>query len=75
MSDKEKLKSLRESKGAAIGDEDIETAHYWTYSPGNGAVYWDEFYNAGIMAIGCHIYNYISRNNILHFTVPSLPMK
>ena len=52
MSDKEKLKSLRESKGAAIGDEDIETAHYWTYSPGNGAVYWDEFYNAGIMAIG-----------------------
>ncbi len=26
--------------------------HYWLYSPGLGAEYWDEFYNEGIMAIG-----------------------
>ena len=52
MSDRKKTQAQRGLKGAAIGDKDIETVHYWTYSPGNGAVYWDEFYNAGIMAIG-----------------------
>ncbi len=42
----------RESTGAAIADEGVETVHYWIYSPGNKAVYWDEFYNDGIMGIG-----------------------
>lgn len=41
-----------ESKRTGIGDEDIETVHYWVYSPGEGAYKWDEFYDEGIMAIG-----------------------
>ena len=36
----------------AIGDEQIRNLHYWLYSPGDGADHWDEFYKAGIMAIG-----------------------
>ncbi len=42
----------KKSKGAAVADEDVETVHYWIYAPGDGAVYWEEFYNAGIMGIG-----------------------
>lgn len=40
------------SKGAAVADEDVETVHYWIYSPGDGATIWDECYSKGIMAIG-----------------------
>jgi 5-methylcytosine-specific restriction protein B len=47
-----KSEAQRENKGAAVADEGIETVHYWIYSPGNGAEYWDEFYDAGIMGIG-----------------------
>ncbi len=47
-----KAEIQRENKGAAVADEGVETVHYWIYSPGNGAEYWDEFYNAGIMGIG-----------------------
>lgn len=39
-------------RGAAVADEDVETKRYWIYSPGNGAVLWDECYNNGFMAIG-----------------------
>ena len=39
-------------RGAAVADEDVETKRYWIYSPGNGAVLWDECYNNGVMAIG-----------------------
>lgn len=39
-------------KGAAVADEDVETTHYWIYSPGDGASIWDECYHQGIMAIG-----------------------
>ncbi len=42
----------KKSKGAAVADEDVETIHYWIYSPGDGAGSWDEFYNSGIMGIG-----------------------
>lgn len=38
--------------GDAIGDNDIQTTHYWIYSPGNNACMWNDFYNEGIMAIG-----------------------
>ena len=38
----------------ALGDDDIETVHYWLYAPGEGACMWDEFYNSGIMALGWH---------------------
>lgn len=36
----------------AIADEGTEDIHYWMYSPGDGAMYWDEFYETGIMGIG-----------------------
>lgn len=43
-----------ETKGgeATVGDEGVETVHYWLYSPGNGAAMWEEFYKQGIMGIG-----------------------
>lgn len=47
-----KVQAERETKGAALADEDVETTHYWIYSPGDGATIWDECYNNGIMAIG-----------------------
>lgn len=47
-----KAEAQRDSQGAAIADEGIKTIHYWIYSPGDGASYWDEFYGAGIMGIG-----------------------
>ena len=47
-----KVQAERESKGAALADEDVETTHYWIYSPGDGAAIWDECYSNGIMAIG-----------------------
>lgn len=45
-------KSKREDKGDALADADVETVHYWLYSPGEKASKWDAFYEAGIMAIG-----------------------
>lgn len=48
----EKAKAQRETKGAAVADDDVETTHYWLYSPGDGAAIWDECYSNGIMAIG-----------------------
>ena len=47
-----KIQTERETKGAALADEDVETVHYWIYSPGDSAANWDEFYSANIMAIG-----------------------
>ncbi|MDE7266037.1 MAG: GTPase, partial [Lachnospiraceae bacterium] len=49
--DKE-AQAQRETKGAAVADEDVEITHYWIYSPGDGAASWDEFYETGIMGIG-----------------------
>lgn len=51
------IKGNKKSKGNSaadliLGDSDIEKTHYWIYSPGNNAEKWDEFYAAGIMAIG-----------------------
>ena len=48
----EKAQTKREAKGAAMADEDVETTHYWIYSPGEGAGIWDEKKEKGIMAIG-----------------------
>lgn len=36
----------------ALGDEGVRTTHFWTYSPGDGAARWDDFYARGIMGIG-----------------------
>lgn len=40
------------SEENALGDEGIETTHYWTYSPGEGAERWYDFYARGIMGVG-----------------------
>lgn len=48
----EKKQSQARAKGAALADDDIETIHYWIYSPGKGAKIWDECYDNNIMAIG-----------------------
>lgn len=48
----EKAQTKREAKGASMADEDVETTHYWIYSPGEGAGIWDECCEKGIMAIG-----------------------
>lgn len=37
---------------SVLADDDVETVRYWIYSPGDNACKWDEFYEAGIMAIG-----------------------
>lgn len=39
-------------ENSAIVDEDTNAVHYWLYSPGKNAEYWEEFYANGIMAIG-----------------------
>ena len=49
---REKAQEEKKTKGAAVADEDVETTHYWIYSPGNDAAIWDECYADGIMAIG-----------------------
>ncbi|HQE49586.1 MAG TPA: AAA family ATPase [Fervidobacterium sp.] len=48
----EKVKSQRDEKGVGLADDDVDTVHYWIYSLGKNSVMWDEFYDAGIMAIG-----------------------
>lgn len=48
----EKANVLKEKKGAALADEDIEKKRYWMYSPGVNASIWEECYEKGIMAIG-----------------------
>ena len=35
-----------------LTDKNISKVRYWLYSPGKNAEKWEEFYNAGIMAIG-----------------------
>lgn len=47
-----KAEIQRENTGAALADEGVKTIHYWIYSPGDNASFWDEFYDSGIMAIG-----------------------
>ena len=47
-----KLQQDAAQKGAAVADDDVETIHYWIYSPGDGAAIWDECYKNGFMAIG-----------------------
>lgn len=48
----EKAQTKREQKGAGLADDDVETVHYWIYSPGDGACKWDEFYKRGVMGLG-----------------------
>lgn len=36
----------------SLSDDNSEKIRYWLYSPGDGAEKWEDFYSAGIMAIG-----------------------
>ena len=43
----------KNGKGSsADADNNVNTVHYWIYSPGENANMWNEFYQKGIMAIG-----------------------
>ena len=42
----------KKNKTSGLADDDVENVRYWIYSPGDNACKWDEFYKAGIMAIG-----------------------
>lgn len=44
--------AAEEAEENALGDEGVMTTHYWTYSPGDGAARWDDFYARGVMGIG-----------------------
>lgn len=48
----QKAQEEHDSTGAAIADQDVETVHYWLYSPGENAHIWGECLEKGIMAIG-----------------------
>lgn len=52
--EKKRVQAQREKKGAGLADEDVDTVHYWIYSPGDGARKWDEFYKRGVMGLGWH---------------------
>ncbi len=40
---------------------DPKKPRYWLYAPGEKAIYWDEFYQAGIMAIGWDVIGDLSK--------------
>lgn len=52
----------------SLGDEGVKTTHYWTYSPGDGAARWDDFYARGVMGVGWsklgNIEKYASKEDI-----------
>lgn len=64
----DKKQRKTKAKGAALADDDIETIHYWIYSPGKAAKIWDECYDNNIMAIGWDaigdLRNYNSKDEI-----------
>lgn len=49
---KEKRQEKHETIADPAADVDAQAVHYWIYSPGRSAEYWDEFCNSGIMGIG-----------------------
>ena len=49
---KKGVKATRDDKGAGLADEDVDTIHYWIYSPGDVAIKWEEFYLQSVMGIG-----------------------
>lgn len=45
-------KQMENSTVAVLGDEGVETARYWLYSPGKHAEKWKDFFDHEIMALG-----------------------
>lgn len=66
--EKKKAQEQREQKGSGLADEDVDTVHYWIYSPGDNACMWDEFYQRGVMGLGWHLIgdlsNYSSKDEV-----------
>lgn len=52
IKEQKKAKAALEQKGSGLADDDVETTHYWIYSPGDKASKWDEFYERGVMGLG-----------------------
>jgi 5-methylcytosine-specific restriction protein B len=52
IKEQKKAKAALEKKGDGLADDDVETTHYWIYSPGDRACKWDEFYERGVMGLG-----------------------
>ena len=60
-------KYVTEKPNNGMGDNDIDTLHYWVYAPGENASKWDELYNDGVMSIGWDIgdlKNYANRKEM-----------
>ena len=57
------------NKMNALGDADVETVHYWLYSPGEDLSTWQDLYNKGIMALGWkevgNLFSYDSKQEIM----------
>lgn len=49
---KRQEKKSQEVALSAIVDDEVNSVHYWIYSPGDNANIWDTCYDEGIMAIG-----------------------
>ena len=47
----EVVKKLKEKQNDVI-EKNNSLVNFWKFAPGEGAKYWDEFYKAGIMAVG-----------------------
>lgn len=45
------VKATRDDKGAGLADEDVDTVHYWIYSPGDSAIKWEDFYRQNVMGM------------------------
>ncbi len=45
---------LKRKENNALGDADVETIHYWVYTPGKGASLWEKFYDKNVIGLGCH---------------------
>ena len=50
--EEKKTLNTRDDKGAGLADEDVDTVHYWIYSPGDDAIKWEDFRRQSVMGIG-----------------------
>ena len=49
---KKGARDTRDDKGKGLADDDVDTVHYWIYSPGDGAIKWEDFFRQSVMGIG-----------------------
>ena len=51
-SSRKKAQNKRKAAGKALADDDVESIHYWLYSPGVKASKWQECLSEGVMLLG-----------------------